>query len=114
MTKYKLVPVEATEEMIDAGMQCTGVKTQWSAMCEAAPSPWRPIAEAEEYKDGQQILITGGSLGKAVELVSWGPAAYNRSAKAYDRGWHHGPSHGYRPTHFIPLSALGMPGGEDE
>jgi hypothetical protein len=113
MTTFKLVPVKATEEMVDAGMLCTGVKTQWSAMCEAAPSAWRPIEEAP--KDVSRLLLFCNPLTTDT-LAFERPFVTTGYWDIIDEAWcattsdFSGPF--LEPTHFITLDALGMPGGE--
>jgi len=103
----------------------------WAAMCEAAPSPWRPIEEAPKFRPllGFASGVTFSMMWKSdnVELnkaikkflkhtpplepsgAGWCAYAYGQYCRKAD-----GEFFFVNPTHFIPLSALGMPGGEDE
>lgn len=113
---YKLVPVVATDEMLAGGTDvavgcCVPSPDEkqdlYTVMLDAAPNPWRPISEAEEYKDGRQIDVWHRSFGRI-------PNAYWR-----DGQWCHwwtddlgSPGHvciGGGITHFIPLEWLGSP-----
>lgn len=107
---YKLVPVEATEEMAYAGYRrieyvfrednCEPNPDDWkksyASMFDAAPNPWRPISEAP--KDSTHVMLYEPDGLYAVRGFRWGD------------GWVSFPVGGaVFPTHFIPLEWLGSP-----
>jgi len=117
MTDFKLMPTEPTEDMARAGiigptLSKSVTRAIYAAMCEAAPSPWRPI---EEAPDGSQIVSDGELWGLAGRLVGAnGPTGewlimcgrfFHHENKRFEL------ANTIIPTHFIPLSILGIPGG---
>ena len=123
MTDFKLMPTKKQASLLyleideischaldalDDGRVDRIYQAIWSAMCEAAPSPWRPIEEAPEMEDVLAWPVNG-RIG-----VVWFEDGSRPHKHA--RGWHERDT--FReidaPTHFIPLDALGIPGGGDE
>lgn len=109
---YKLVPVEATEEMIKAGcavtcrechMDCNRGPTGkiYRTMLDAAPNPWRPIAEAP--KDGTYILARKANPKKGCRPAAVIQYMHGRWGDAWAQ------YHPYMFDGFIPLEWLGSP-----
>ena len=76
---------------------------QLAALRTQAPDSWRPIETAP--KDGTRVLLSGMPYGPKVDVGAWGITTYNRSAKAYNRGWTTFPGNETNPTHWMPLPA---------
>ena len=105
---WKIVPVEPTGEMVDAGIRSLGTADKFRAMLAAAPTPpvsedrWLPIETAP--KD-EFVLLAGPSGYTTIETVF----ATGRMCSDYHVGrWiDHANDDltdwGFEPTHWMPL-----------
>jgi hypothetical protein len=114
MSEWKLVPVDATDDMLDRGqhycdLQSAGLVDEaaddvWAAMLIAAPPPpsqWpqpRPMSEAPKAE----------GIGPSTKILAWWPGLREWVATWWwvGRGkWIHGRMEDYapQPTHWLPM-----------
>lgn len=70
-SEWQLVPVEATEEMLEAGFHAIeiggGVTEQaWAALLAAAPTPAEPPTDLPTWENGDDPLVSGGLIHRGV------------------------------------------------
>ena len=106
MSGWRLVPVDATHEMLMAGyrmeLNYADRAEMYDAMIAAAPSGWQPIETAP--RDGTNVLLVNRKGNMATGLWMSGPIGTGwvlrgGSAPNVFFNEHHGP------THWMPLPA---------
>lgn len=91
MSQWKLVPVEPTDEMIEAsGVEClpnkcahqVGVEL-WNHMLAAAPQPaGEPVAYVGEISEGVELYLSRNDfVGRSIPLFTYPPDAQARIAE---------------------------------
>lgn len=89
------------DERADARLKFRDAIEAAIKMLGAPAQGWRDIASAP--RDGTHVLVAGFSWRPHQAVAHWGSTTYNRSKRAYNKGWTAIPGVELLPTHWMPL-----------